>query len=70
MKNIAYKTTYGAKARITSDKVDGYIRKYDGTKYLALFHSDKKLDRISIELDILTEKAIFQTFIFIYENQN
>ena len=54
MKNIAYKTKYGAKARITSDKVDGYIRKYDGTKYLALFHSDKKLDRISIELDILT----------------
>ena len=33
------------------DKADGYIRKYDGTKYLALFHSDEKYERILIELD-------------------
>ena len=27
-------------SNITFDKVDGCIRKYDGTKYLALFHSN------------------------------
>ena len=28
------------------DKVDGCIRKYDGTKYLALFHSHEKYERL------------------------
>ena len=28
------------------DKADGYIRKYDTTKYLVLFHSDEKYERI------------------------
>ena len=28
------------------DKVDEYIRKYDSTKYLALFHSNIKCGRI------------------------
>ena len=32
--------------RIIFDKVAGYIRKYDGAKYLALFNSDEKFDRI------------------------
>ena len=26
---------------ITFNKVEGYIKKYDSTKYLALFHSDE-----------------------------
>ena len=26
------------------DKLDGYIRKYDGTKYLALFHSNEEYE--------------------------
>ena len=45
---------------ITFDKLDGYIGKYDGTKYLVLFHSNEKYERISkllheflLELDIL-----------------
>ena len=39
--NVAYKTLYGAKPlRVIFDKVDGYIRKYDSTKYLGLFHSN------------------------------
>ena len=39
--------------RIISDKIDGFIRKYDRTKYLRLFHSNKKYERIWIELYIL-----------------
>ena len=40
-------TPYGAKLlRNTFDKVDGYIRKNDGTKCPALFHSDGKYERI------------------------
>ena len=31
---------------IIFDKVDGYIRKYDETKYLSLFHSGEKHERI------------------------
>ena len=39
--NIWYKTPYGAKPLgIIYDKVDGFIRKYDGIKYLALPHSE------------------------------
>ena len=39
--NISYKTPYGAKPLdIIYDKVDGFIRKYDGIKYLALPHSE------------------------------
>ena len=41
--NVLFKTPYGAKSsHITFVKVDGYIRKYDRTKYLALFHSNEK----------------------------
>ena len=31
---------------IIFDEVDEYIRKYDTTKYLGLFHSDEKHERI------------------------
>ena len=53
--DVAYRTPYDEKPlRIIFDKVDGYIRKYDSTKYLASFHSDKKYERMfSTELDIL-----------------
>ena len=27
----------------TSKKAEGYVENYDGTKYLASFHSDKKI---------------------------
>ena len=44
--NVLFKTPYGAKSsHITFVKVDGYIRKYDRTKYLALFHSNEKYQR-------------------------
>ena len=59
--DIAYKTRYIAKPLgITFNKTDGYIRKYYGIKYLALFH----LRQLLIELDVLLcLKEIFQTFI-------
>ena len=45
--DAVYKTSYGAKPlRIVFDKVVGYIRKYDKTRYLAIFHSNEKHERI------------------------
>ena len=45
--DVTYKTPYGAKPlRIIFDEVNGHIRKYDSTKYLGLFHSDEKYERI------------------------
>ena len=39
--DVALKTSYGAKSlNIVFDKVDEYIKRYDETKYVALFHSD------------------------------
>ena len=36
--NVSYKTLIGAKPlRVISDKVDGFVRDYDRTKYLVLF---------------------------------
>ena len=41
---VAYRTQYSAKPLLVIfDKVDGYIRKYVGTKYLTIFHSDHKI---------------------------
>ena len=40
---VAYNTSYGAKPLyITFDKIYGYIKKYDKTKYLGLFYSDER----------------------------
>ena len=40
--DISYKTLIGAKPlRIRFDKVDGFIRIYDGTRYLVLFDPEK-----------------------------
>ena len=39
--NISYKTSIDSKPlRIRFDKIDGYIRIYDGTRYLVLFGSE------------------------------
>ena len=52
--NVAYKTRYGVKLLyIIFEKADGYIRKFDGTKYLALFHSNEKYERIFARLRYL-----------------
>ena len=40
--NILYKTLIGEKLlRIRLDKVDGFIKVYDGTRYLVLFGPEK-----------------------------
>ena len=40
--NISYKTLIGSKPfRLRFDKIDGFIRIYEGTRYLTLFGSDK-----------------------------
>ena len=40
--NISYKSLVSAKPlRIIFDKIDGFIRVYDGTRYLVLFGSEK-----------------------------
>ena len=40
--NISYKTLIGAKPlRIRFDKVDGFIKDYNGTRYLVLFGLEK-----------------------------
>ena len=46
--NVAYKTQYGAKPlHIIFNKVDGYIRNYDKTRYLQLLHSsNEKYERM------------------------
>ena len=50
--DILYKALIGAKPlRIMFDKVNGFIRGYDGTKYLVLFVPEK-CNAIS-DLDIL-----------------
>ena len=50
----ANKTLYGKKPLyIVFDKVNGYIRKYDGSKYLELFHSDETYERMFDRISIL-----------------
>ena len=40
--NISHKNWVAAKTfRIRFDKIDGFIRVYDGTRYLVLFGSEK-----------------------------
>ena len=40
--DISYKTLIDAKPlRLRFDKIDGFIRVYDGTKYLVLFGSER-----------------------------
>ena len=43
----------GEHLRIIFNKVDGCLKKYDSTKYLALFHSDKNRREFLIELAIV-----------------
>ena len=45
--DIAYKTHYrGKPLHVIFDDVDGYILKYDKTRYLTLFRSNKKDERM------------------------
>ena len=51
--NVACKTQYSTKPlHIIFDKV--HVRKYDGTEYLALFHSDEKYEKLFNKIRYLT----------------
>ena len=52
--DLPYKPAYEIKLlHNIFDKVDGYIRKYDGTKYVTLFQSDDKNERVFDKIGIL-----------------
>ena len=52
--DVPCKTPYDTKRpNIIFDKVNGYIRNFDETSYLVLFHSNEKFEKNLIELDIL-----------------
>ena len=57
--DISYKTLIGVKPlRIRFDKIDGFIRVYDGTRYLVLFVPEK-YDAICNRIRYLTEVYVF-----------
>ena len=52
--NISYKSLIDSKPwRIRFDKLDGFVRVYDRTKYLVLFRSEKINVPFTTGLDIL-----------------
>ena len=62
--NISYKTLIGPKPlRIRFDKIDGFIRIYDRTKYLRLLGSEK-YDAISNRIRYLINLKSSITYVF------
>ena len=62
--NISYKTLIDPNPlRIRFDKIDGFIRTYDGTRYLILFTSEK-YDAIYVRIRFLTSLKSSITCIF------
>ena len=62
--DISYKTLIGPKSlRITFHKIDGFIRIYDGTRYLTLFDSEN-YDAIYNRIRYLISLKISITYIF------
>ena len=61
--DILYKTFIGSKPlRVTFDKTDGFIRIYNGTRYLTLFGSEKYdtiYDRIRYLVSLKSGSHIF-----------
>ena len=62
--DILYENLIGAKPlRIRFDKIDGFIRSYDGTRYLRLFGSEK-FDAIYNRIGYLTSLKNSITYVF------
>ena len=62
--DISYKTLIGSKPlRIRFDKIDGFIRIYDGTRYLTLFDSEK-YDTVYNKIRYLVSLKSGSTYIF------
>ena len=66
MYNISYKTLIGPKPLcVRFDNIDGFIRSYDGTRYLTLFDSEK-YDTIHDRIRYLIILKSGITYIFSY----
>ena len=64
--DILYENLIGAKPlRIRFDKIDGFIRSYDGTRYLRLFGSEK-FDAIYNRIGYLTSLKNSITYVFFF----
>ena len=71
--DVSYKTLIDPKSlRIRFDKIDAFIRIYDGARYLTFFGSEKYkaiYDRIGYLIS-LKEVASHIFFLFFYKNQS
>ena len=68
--DISNKNLIGPKSlRIRFDKIDGFIRIYDGTRHLTLFDSEK-YDAIYVKIRYLTSLKSGITYIFSYNIAN
>lgn len=68
--DVSYKIMYCVKSlHIIFVKADGYIWKYGSTKYLALFNSDQKFEKIFGRIRYLFMVKIY-TFILINKKKN
>ena len=64
--DILYENLIGAKPlRIRFDKIDGFIRIYDGTRYLRLFGSEK-FDAIYNRIGYLASLKNSITYVFFF----
>ena len=64
--DILYENLIGAKPlRIRFDKIEGFIRSYDGTRYLRLFGSEK-FDAIYNRIGYLTSLKNSITYVFFF----
>ena len=64
--NISYKNLIAKLLRIRFDKIDGFIKIYDGTRYLVLFASQKKNDSIYSRIRYLTSVKSGITYIILH----
>ena len=63
---ISYKTLIGAKPlRIRFDKMDGFIKVYDGTRYLVLFGTEKYGTIYNRMRYLISQKGVLHMFFLI-----
>ena len=64
--NISYKALIDRKPLcIWFNKIDGFIRIYDGTRYLTLFDSEKNMTLFATKLDTLSAKKMTSHIFFL-----
>ena len=69
--DISYKTLIGVKPlRIIFNKIDGFIRVYDGIRYLTLFSSEKYCAIYNRIRYLISLKSSITFFSLLCENQS